>query len=369
MNIYEELGIKTYINAHDTYTIYGGSRMSETALRGMAEISKVFVDINELQRTLGEKIAQLTNNEAAYVTNGASGGLLLATAVCLSEGDPFQFMRLPESSGKKEVIIMNCQHNAYDKAIHAAGAQIMMIGDADETQEVELKGTINENTAAVFYFMNVQYDRAALPLANVIEIAHAQNVPVIVDAAAQLPPVENLWNITATGADLAIFSGGKTLCGPQDSGLIVGRKDLIEDCIRFGAPAHGVCRSSKVSREAMVGFYVALKEYLSLDHVKNNQRLLNINLDIKQALEKIGIKAKIVDKGPVGQAYPRLFAFLDPSICARKVEEKMRRNGIYIGCNEAENAIYISPLNLNDEEVQIVKKALISSITGSYINE
>lgn len=365
MGICEELGIKTYINAHDTYTVYGGSRMSENALRSMDEISKVFVDINELQRVMGEKIARLTHNEAAYVTNGASGGLLLATAVCLSKGDAYKFMRLPETDGPNEVIILNCQHNAYDKAIPAAGAKIVMVGDADETLEAELKGAINEKTAAVFYFMNMLYDHAALPLCDVISIAHERGVPVIVDAAAQLPPLENLWGITGMGADMAIFSGGKTLRGPQDSGLIVGRKELINDCMRFGAPAHGICRSSKVSREAMAGLYVALREYVETDHVKNSKRLLDINLEIKRALDEIGLETSIVDRGPVGQAYPRLFVYLNESVNARGIAESMRRSGIYIGCQAEENAVYISPLNLHDEEVQIVKNSLISCITGA----
>lgn len=369
MDIFKELGIKAYINAHDTNTVYGGSRMSENALRSMVEISRKFVNINELQGVLGEKIAYLTHNEAAYITNGASGGLLLSTAVFLSKGDAYKFMRLPETSGPNEVIILSCQHNAYDKAIPAAGAKVVMVGDADETLEVELKGTINENTVAIFYFMNIQYEHAAIPLSDVIRIAHERDIPVVVDAAAQLPPVENLWSITGMGADLAIFSGGKTLCGPQDSGLILGRKDLINDCIRFGAPAHGICRSSKVSREAMVGLYVALQEYVEADHCKNTQRLMNINLDIKQVMDEAGLVTKIVNRGPVGQAYPRLFIYLDDSICAHDIAEKMRQKGIYIGCQTENNAIYISPLNLYEEEVQIVKNSLISCIKGAVYNQ
>lgn len=367
MDIFKELGIKTYINAHDTNTIYGGSRISENVLRSMMEISRKFVDIYELQSVLGEKIAQLTHNEAAYITNGASGGLLLSTAVCLSKGDTYKFMRLPDTKGSDEVIIFNCQHNAYDKAISAAGAKVVIVGDADETLEVELKGAINDNTAAIFYFINIQYDHAAISLSEVIKIAHEHGIPVVVDAAAQLPPVENLWTITGMGADLVIFSGGKTLCGPQDSGLILGRRDLINDCIRFGAPAHGICRSSKVSREAMVGLYVALREYVEADHCKNAQRLVDINLDIKRVMDEAGLITKIVNRGPVGQAYPRLFVYLDDSICAHDVAEKMRQKGIYIGCQTGSNAIYISPLNLYEEEVQTVKNSLISCIKGGCV--
>ena len=133
MGIFEELGIRPYINAHDTYTVYGGSRVSAETLEAMRQISEHFVDYDELQRKAGEKIAALTRNEGAYVTNGASGAILLATAVCLARGDAYRYMRLPQTDARNEVIILTCQHNAYDKAIATAGAKPVMIGDADET--------------------------------------------------------------------------------------------------------------------------------------------------------------------------------------------------------------------------------------------
>ena len=359
MDIFEELGIRPYINAHDTYTVYGGSRMSPEVLEAMRRISEHFVDFEELQRKTGEKIAALTRNEAAYVTNGASGAILLATAVCLARGDVYRYMRLPETDSHNEVIVLNCQHNAYDKAIVTAGAKPVMIGDADETAPEELAGAINENTAAVFYFPNIRYAIASLPLETVIEIAHGKGVPVIVDAAALLPPVENLWRFTGMGADLAIFSGGKTLCGPQDSGLILGRADLIRDCLRFGAPAHGVCRSSKTSREAVAGLYVAVKQYVEQDHAVNAKALRASADRMAVRLTSAGLDARIVPYGPVGQAYPRVFVRLDPAVEAADVRRRMLGEGIYIGVNERENEAYVSPLNLTADEAEIVIEKLI----------
>lgn len=362
MNIFEELGIRPYINAHDTYTVYGASRMPDAAFEAMRQISEHFVDFDELQAVVGEKIARLTRNEAAYVTNGASGALLLATAVCLARGDEHRFMKLPETDGRNEVVVLHAQHNAYDKAIPAAGAKVVMVGDADETLEIELDGAINDNTAAVFYFMGIRYQQASLPLARVIEIAHGRGVPVVVDAAAQLPPVDNLWTITGMGADLAIFSGGKTLCGPQDSGLILGKADLIRDCHRFGAPAHGICRSSKTSRESIAALWVALKEYVETDHEDNVRRLLAIDMDIAAAMEKSGLSTRIVPYGPVGQTYPRVFVDLPKGIDGTEVSRRMREMGIYVGCDQSTNAVYISPLNLRQDEVEIVKRALLDCI-------
>lgn len=360
MDIFEELDIHPYINAHDTYTIYGGSRMSREAIEAMRQISAHFVDFDELQQKIGERIAELTHNEAAYVTNGASGAVLLSTAVCLAHGDEYRYSKLPSTDSGNEVIVFNGQHNAYDKAIVTAGASIVMVGDADETLEAELAGSINENTAAVFYFPNVRYEFASLPLERVIDIAHGKGVPVIVDAAAQLPPVENLWKYTGMGADLVIFSGGKTLCGPQDSGLILGRKDLIRDCQRFGAPAHGICRSSKTSREAIVGLWVALKRYVEIDHIADLARMYAWADRLVERLSVYSAKARIVKYGPVGQSYPRVFLDLPAGIEAEQLRNRMLADRIYIGVSSVENAVYVSPLNLTEEETEIVVNRLLA---------
>ena len=359
MDIFEELGVRPYINAHDTYTVYGGSRMSPEAVEAMRQISRRFVDFDELQRRAGERIAALTHNEGAFVTNGASGAILLATAVCLARGDAYRYMRLPKTDSRNEVILLCCQHNAYDKAVEAAGAKVVMIGDADETTVEELAGAINENTAAVFFFPNIRYEFAGLPLETVIEIAHEKGVPVIVDAAAQLPPAENLWKYTGMGADMAIFSGGKTLCGPQDSGLILGRAELIRDCLRFGAPAHGICRSSKTSREAIAGLYTALKQYVEKDHEAEAKALRAMVDAMAERLTEAGFRARVVPWGPVGQTYPRVFAAPPEGIRAAALRDRMREDGVYIGVSERENEICLSPLNLTEGEAETVIQKLI----------
>ncbi len=366
MDIYERLGVKKYINAHDTYTIYGGSRMAPNTLRAMQEAAASFVDMSELQRVLGDKIAGMTNNEAAYITNGASGGLLLAAAVCMTGGDMYRFSRLPDASSmKNEIIVMRCQRNAYDMALRAAGAAVVEIGDADETLEFELEGSINEKTAAVFYFASSLYARAAMPLENVIAIAKRRGIPVVVDAAAQLPPVENLWKFTKMGADMVLFSGGKTLCGPQASGIILGTSKMIETCRRFGAPIHGLCRSSKVGREEMVGLFVALENYLSLNQDEVHERLSNIRNRLKKAMDETGaFSTELLDYGPVGQTYPRVIGRITAGFTAEELSKMMRggNQGIYIGVDSRENAVYLSPLNLTEHEVEIVISVLTECV-------
>ena len=359
MSFYKDLGIDCYINAHDTYTIYGASRMSPRTLTAMKEAAEHFVDIDQMQRVLGEKIATMTNNEGAYISNGAAGALTLAAAVCMVENDPYLFSKLPNTNGlKNEIIVIRSQRNGYDKAIEVAGATLVEIGDADETLAYELAGAINNKTAAIFYFQSMNYERTSLPLSKVINIAHSKKMPVVVDAAAQLPPVENLWKFTQMGADLVLFSGGKTLSGPQDSGLILGRADLIASCHQFGAPNHGICRGSKTSREAMAGLYVALEEYLAMDQEKEYARLEKICQQLEKTMENAGLITTIVPFGPVGQTYPRVFGKCKKSSQALGITTKMKAKKIYIGCDQWTNQIYISPLNLKPEEVEIVEKSL-----------
>ena len=353
MSFYKRLGIDTYINAHDTYTIYGGSRMPAEALEAMKEAAASFVDIDQMQQILGDKIAEMTNNAGCYITNGAASGITLATAVCMTGDSQYNFSRLPEISAgvPNEVIVMRCQRNGYDTAIRAAGAVIIEIGDADETLEYELEGAINSKTAAVFYFENANFAQASMPLEKVISIAHSKNIPVVVDAAAQIPPVENLWKFTTEmGADLALFSGGKTLCGPQDSGLIVGRTELIASCRKFGAPHHGICRGTKTSREAMAGLFAALERYMSIDPISEYSRLEAIALQLGEVMQHSGFKTELVPFGPVGQAYPRIFGQCKADGQAQRIAAAMKARKIYIGTEHLQNRIYISPLNLTQEE-------------------
>ena len=355
-----DYGIVPYLNAHDTITLYGASRLAENTKEAMDQISRCFVDIPELQRVLGERIAALTHNEAAYIANCASGALQLCAAVCLARGDDYAYRYLPDTQDRPdEIIVLHSQHNCYDKALEAAGAKLRLVGDADETLVFDLRASITEKTAAVFYCPASIYERGSLPLDEVADIAHGRGVPVIVDAAAQLPPAENLWRFTRQGADMVVFSGGKTLCGPQTSGLIVGKKRWIEDCRRFGAPMHGVCRSAKASRESMIGLCVADENYMSLDHAENKKRLsARVDRMVETMRGCAVFEPYRVERGSVGQDYPRAFAHVAAPGTPDAVAEAMRKKGIFIGVDALQDAVYLSPLNLTDEECETVCRAL-----------
>lgn len=361
MHFYEKNGIIPYINAHDTYTVYGGSRMADNTLQAMREAAENFVDIGQMQKVLGEKAARMTHNEAAFFTNGAAGALLLCACVCMAEDSEYLYRCLPENRGnKKDIILMRSQRNAYDTAVRMSGARIIEIGDADETLVSELEGNISEQTAAVFYFASSLYQRGSLSLKQTIETAGKYGVPVIVDAAAQLPPRDNLWKFTETGADMVIFSGGKTLCGPQDSGIVLGKKKWIDRCIRFGAPEHGICRVSKTSREAMAGLYTALENYMILDEGEEEQRRRKMIDLMNKKLCGCAYTAatEIVDRGPVGQTYSRLFCYIKDGKNAEDIVQRMKEQHIYIGCDKEKNAVYLSPLNLTEKESEKAAETL-----------
>lgn len=277
MTIYKRLGIRTVINGNATLTRLGGSIMPPEVVAAMADASKHFVDIIELQKRVGEEIAKLTHNEAAYVSCGAAAALTLSTAACITGLDAAMREKLPLSLSpgrcgfqphtiKNEVIVHRHGRVGYDFAVRQVGVTFVEIGDENGTTPTELENAITEKTAAIFYFANPGREHLWVSYEDAIAIAKRHDVPLIVDAAAQLPPPENLWRFTQMGADLALFSGGKGLCGPQSSGLIVGKKSLIE-AIAFNGPPHPfIGRGMKVGKEEMVGLLAAVEWYLNHDH-------------------------------------------------------------------------------------------------------
>ena len=264
MNVYDELGIGTVINGNATLTRLGGSIMPAEVVTAMVAASKHFVDIIALQKRVGEELARLTRNEAAYVSCGAAAALTLSTAACITGLDAAKREKLPHLCYpmKSEVIVHKHGRVGYDFAVRQVGVTFVEIGGEKGTSPDELAAAITEKTAALFYFANPSREHLWVPYEEGIAIGKRHGVPVIVDAAAQLPPKENLWRFTQMGADVVMFSGGKGLCGPQSSGLIVGTQGMI-DAIAFNGPPHPfIGRGMKVGKEEMVGLLAAVKWYL-----------------------------------------------------------------------------------------------------------
>ncbi len=313
MDIYDELGVTKVINGAATLTQFGGSLMPPEVLAAMAQAAQHFVDIDELQRKVGERIAAWTHNEAAYVSSGAAAGLALSTAACIAGLDPEKRSRLPYTDGmRNEVIVQKRGVVGYAFAIRQAGGRLVEIGTEQGTTDDEVEAAITDRTAAVFYFYNPARMPGQVPLERGVEIAHSAGVPVIVDAAAQVPPVDSLWYFTHAGADLALFSGGKGLRGPQSSGLILGRKDLIEACAFNASPRPFIGRPMKVGTEELVGLMTAVRLYLDLDHDALMQTYEDqVQTVIDAFTDHPHIKARRSFPSEAGQPMPRAEVIFD----------------------------------------------------------
>jgi len=265
------------LNASGTLTVLGGCRVRNSAGEAMAAASRNFVDLDAFLGSTGSYIAGLLGVEAALVTAGASPAIMLSVAACIAGTDPWLRNRLPSAPPeRRDIIVMRSHRNPYDNAVPTAGGRFVEIGDVIRTNPWELEGAIGPTTAAVFFALQAEMLAASLSLDETIAIAHARGIPVIVDAAAELPPKSNLWELARRGADLVAFSGGKEIAGPQSSGLLVGTKTLIEAARFNGAPFYGVGRPVKAGKENVAGFVAALEEYLAEDEAAHMRELEEI---------------------------------------------------------------------------------------------
>ena len=264
--VYAELGVPLVIHAGGPTTNYGGSLMRPDTLEAMAEAGRAFVSVETLNRRIGAYIAEVTESEAGMVVAGAAAGMVLSLAACITGSDLAAIRRLPDTTGlKDEMVIQKIHRGPYSHMYGFTGARIVEVGNVSSCLPEELEAALTERTAAVAFLFAPGNPRGGLTLPQVAEIAHARGVPVIVDAAMTVPPRENLTRFIRDGADLVTMSGGKVIRGPQATGLLYGRADLIEAAHLNSSPNHAIGRPSKVAKEEMVGLYAALRSYMDSD--------------------------------------------------------------------------------------------------------
>jgi len=330
MGIYQRLGVTRRINAAGTLTRLGGSLMEPEVVDAMRDAAGHSVDIAELQTAASDRIAQATGAQAGIVTSGASAALTLATAACLARWDVARMAALPDTSAMpNEVLMARTQRNSYDHAIRVAGGRIVDIGHNDRgtgagirgLEAWEMEAAINPQTVA-FVFVAHAESMDMLPM--VVATAHAHQLPLIVDAAAQLPPRENLRRFIDAGADLVLFSGGKAIGGPQGSGILAGRRDLIGSALvqmmdmdvhpqtwsasplidrtaLKGIPHHGIGRGFKVGKEEIAGLLVALERFMQRDDAAIRTRLRERLQTMADALASAGpiLQTRLDAEAPV----------------------------------------------------------------------
>jgi len=365
MDIYDKLGIKKLINAEGTLTRLGGSVMDPDVLKEMIQASKYFVDLDELLEKSGEYVANLIGVDASYITSGAAAGLTLATAACITGTDPAKIRQLPDLQGlKNEVLIQKSHRNGYDHAIRQAGVTLIEFGLIKETYPWELGAAISDRTAAIVHFLEFENDRN-LALSDVIPIAKEMGLPLIVDAAAELPPVENLSRFFHMGADLTVFSGGKDIRGPQSSGLVIGRRDLIDACALNANPNYSIGRAMKVGKEEIAGMIAALERYLSQDFAAEEKLWEDMVAHIVDTLADIpGLDARRVSPAEPGVQpnwIPRVYLDWQKGtipLSSGEARSLLRQGEPGIAVGTTSTGLFVNPQTLTPGQEKIIAKRL-----------
>ena len=372
--IYAKLGVRPVIHGSGTTTRYGGSLLRPEALEAMRDASRALVNIDELNAAAGAAIARMLGAEAAFVTAGASSGLILQAAACIAGDDPAKITRLPDTSGmRNEIVIQRAHRFAYDQAYRVAGGTLVEIGLARRTLPFELEQAITDRTAAVAYLISpFTSPPGILTLPQVIEIAHRRDVPVIVDAASMLPPRENLTKFFRMGADLVSFSGGKGIRGPQSTGILAGRRDLVRAVSLNASPNQALGRGAKTSKEEIAGLVVALELFMAEDETAEMKRYTDICATIVEKLTDIpGLRA-VVEHDPVNRVIPHAVIYFTPewdgpSGHTAQVALAQGDPHIYVqqGAHQGGyfDEIAVDPINLQPGDVAIVAARLREELT------
>ena len=382
--VYERLGVPVIVNGKGTATRLSGGVMHPEVAAAMVEASGACVDMVALQAAAAARISAVTGAESGLVTSGAAAGLLLAAAASMARLDLGAMARLPRVRGvPHEVVMVRSQRNAYDHAVRTAGARIVEVGLPDrfagagerDAEAWEIAAAIGPRTAAVLWVADA---RALPPLDAVVTVARERGVPVIVDAAAELPPQANLRRFVEVGADLVVFSGGKALGGPQASGILAGRRDLvmsaalqmldldmafevfqppaafIDRAVLPGLPRNGVGRPCKAGKEEIVGLLVALERFVAEG---DEARAARWAVPLREIMDGLpGLPLRFVE-GVV----PRLCLEVGSVVRARAIERALRerRPPVFLEPGELDvGRIWVSPLGLRDGDAGSIVAAL-----------
>jgi uncharacterized pyridoxal phosphate-dependent enzyme len=355
--LYASLGVKPVINGVGVVTVLGGSIMPPEVIRAMEEASRFFIPLPELERKVGARIAELLQAPAAMVTCGAASAISVGTAACLSQGEPAKLRQLPNRDGiRYEVIQQKSHRSGYEHQMELCGAKIVSV----ESRK-ELEAAINDKTGMMFFLNKAERD-GQISSEDFIKIGKERGIPTMNDAASDATPKENLWKYTQKGFDLVIFSGGKALRGPQASGLLLGRKDLIEASFPAMSPYGGIGRGMKVGKEELCGILAAVERYLKVDHAAEYKELEARVASIRSALN--GIAGVETDRHipVIANEVPHVTVKWDESarkLTSQQVVEKLQAGDPPIHVQRPGNGqLLISVWMMRGDEHKIVGKRL-----------
>jgi len=301
-NIYESVGIRPIINCRGTFTIVGGSLELPEVRAAKEAAAGHYVQLDEMMAAIGGRLAELTGAEWGVVTSGCAAGLAHATAACVAGGNPDRHVRIPDLTGfpKDEVVIPKHSRNVYDAAVRSVGVRIVEVGTVEE-----LEAALGPRVAMVYVLAGPQAETGPPSFADVVRLAKQKNIPVLVDAAAEMLTIPNVH--LQRGATLVGYSGGKIIRGPQCAGLLLGRKDLIQAAWVHSAPHHGYGRSMKVGKEEAMGMLMAVEMWVKRDHDAEYKEWMSWMEHIAQRVSAIdGVKAAVREPTELSNHSPSL---------------------------------------------------------------
>ena len=361
--IFDRLGVSRVINARGWITAVGGSIMPQEVVDAMVEATDSYVDLGELNEAAGNAVSGYTGAESGLVVAGAGAGLLLQAAACITGVDQNLIDQLPDTDGiPNEILIYKDHLTNYTRCYRGAGAKVVTYGDEAGTPHKQLEAALGPKTAALAYVFH-PWNSCPLTLEQAVDIAHARNIPVIVDAAVMLPPVSSLTSYIKQGADLVTFSGGKGLRGPQSTGILCGRADLIKAAQLNMSPNHGIGRPAKVCKEEIAGLIAALDLFVKTDHEAEWASWRTSSEVIASSIRDIaGLKVKIEDNDPNRQG-PAVAIYFNDNWNGADGETIMqrlaaRKPSIRVGSGNYAGEIFITPVTLKDGEEYFIARAL-----------
>jgi uncharacterized pyridoxal phosphate-dependent enzyme len=366
-DLFKELGIRTFINAAGTYTIMSGCLMHEEVLDAIRSTAGEFAMIDEVQDKVGEKIAQLCHAEAATITAGCWSALVLGMAGVLTRMDLKKVAQLPRLEGiKSEVLVQKSHNEGYVHALTTTGVKMVEVETAEDVEKA-----VNENTA-MMWFLNYMGTEGKIPDKEWVALAKKHNIPTMIDMAADVTPVENLWKFNDMGFDLVCVSGGKGLRGPQSAGILMGKKDLIA-AARLNAPPRGdnIGRGMKVNKEEILGMYVALERFINQDYTKQWKIWEDRISVMENAAKKVNGVTTAVTVPPIANHTPTLTISWNISkvkVSRRDFMERLRKGEPSIEVmGGKDNSIVITSWNLKPGQEKIVAGRLKEELSKAVV--
>lgn len=359
----KDLNVRPFINAAGTYTMFTASLMPPEVMQAMNTLSRKYVHLVELNQAVGRRLASLIGCESAMVTAGAASALTLGTAACMTGTDSARIRQLPETTGMKtEVIIQKSHRYGYEHAVRNCGTKFIEIETAEE-----LERAVNPNTVMMLFF-NANEPLGQIKAQQFVELGKKHGVPTFNDAAADVPPVENLWKYTKMGFDLVTFSGGKGLRGPQSTGLLLGRKDLIDAALLNASPySDAIGRGQKVNKEEMVGLMVAVENYLKRDHAAEWKEWERRAAVIRESVASVkGVKTEIWI-GDIANHVPHVKVNWEPGavrLSVAEIQKRMREGEPSIELVPGSEQLMVGVWMLEPGEDKVVARRLKEVLRG-----